>query len=849
MATPDVKHTDTLSQPLATLVDSLKARVTGLTSDEARDRLKTYGPNTASDTRRTPLWLQFLARFKSPLVILLLFASVLSAVTGDMASFVIILAMVCISLGLDFFQEVRAENTVDALRNTVALKTTALRDGKETALSFKDVVPGDVICLSPGDLSPADGRLLDARDLFINQALMTGESFPVEKTPGDLAIAAGDLTAATNAVFMGSSIISGSAHMLVVATGKATQLGQLAGTLIKAPPQTAFEQGVERFGMLILRLTFVMVMFVLLVNIAFHRPILQSFLFALALAVGLTPELLPMMMTLTLSRGAIRMAKKRVIVKHLPAMHNLGAMDILCTDKTGTLTQANIVMQDAINDIGAPSDAVFTLAFLNSSFESGVKTPLDDAVLGHARPGLAPIDLACWTKLDEVPFDFERRRISVLLQKGDQRLLIVKGAPEDILKLSTGTPIADGSAAPLDDARRAALGARFDALGEQGLRVLGIATKSFAADHGHCDARDETGLMFAGFTTFMDPPKLSAKAALASLKQAGITVKIISGDNEHVTRHVCELLLPDTGATLTGADMAAMSDEALMAKIEDTQIFCRVTPQQKSRIIALLRKRGHTVGFMGDGINDAAALHDADVGISVDTASDVAKQAADLILLDQDLSVIHDGVMEGRQAVINTQKYILMGSSSNFGNMFSMAGASLFLPFLPMLPIQILLNNLFYDVSQTALPLDHVDQDELLKPVHWDIKSIRRFMMILGPVSSIFDFVTFYVLIQMFGANQAKFHSGWFVESLLTQVMIVFAIRTRKLAIRSKPQAMVTIMALGVAAMTVVLPYTPLGGWFQLEPLPPLFFLFLSVTVVCYFGLVEGTKIVFRKWI
>ena len=840
---------DTLSLSLADLVERFATHLEGLSASEAARQLKQYGPNIATDAKRSPLWMQFLARFRSPLVILLLIASGLSAITGDIASFTIIVAMVILSVSLDFYQEVRAENTVDALRNSVSVKANVLRDGKETILPFKYVVPGDVVLLSPGDLSPADGRLISAKDLFVNQAMLTGESFPAEKRSNELTVAPADMASALNAVFMGTSIISGTARMLVTATGKQSQLGQLAKSLVATAPPTNFEQGVEKFGTLILRLTFLLVMFVVLINLFFHRPLLQSFLFALALAVGLTPELLPMMMTITLSRGATRMAKKRVIVKHLPAMHNLGAMDVLCTDKTGTLTEARIVMKSALDSQGMESDRVFALAYLNSFFETGVKSPLDQAIVDRPRGTLPAVDTTVWTKRDEVPFDFERRRVSVLLAGATALQLIVKGAPEDVLKLSTQYETSDGQIQVLDSDQRAGLLKSFDGLGKQGLRVLALAVKAFPADHTAASARDEDDLVFAGFTTFMDPPKLSAAKALQDLASSGINVKIISGDNEFVTQHVCDSLGIKSKGVLVGADMIHMTDEALRARVDHTTLFCRVTPGQKSRIIATLKKLGHTVGYMGDGINDASALHDADVGISVDSASDVAKEAADIILLDQDLSVIHDGVLEGRQAVVNTQKYILMGSSSNFGTMFSMAGASLFLPFLAMLPIQILLNNLLYDVSQIALPFDYVDKEATKAPVHWDIGRIKRFMIILGPTSSIFDFVTFFVMLKLFGQNETLFHSGWFVESLLTQVLIVFAIRTRKFMFTSRPHPFVIAMALGIATVSLLLPFTAAGDWFHLAPLPWIFFAFLAGTLVAYFALVETMKVIFRRWL
>jgi Mg2+-importing ATPase len=829
--------------PLLQLLRDVGARAkSGLTRSEVAARLQQYGPNTAADVHRQPLWLQFILRFRNPLIVLLLVASALSALTGDVASFVIVAAILVFSVSLDFYQELRVEKTVDALRGSVALKADVLRDGKQIQILVKEIVPGDIVLLSPGMLVPADGRLISAKDLYVNQSLLTGESFPAEKTAMDLPKPTPDLDEAVNAVFMGTSVISGAGTMIVTDTGKNTQLGNLAGQLAHRHLPTAFEQGVERFGLLLLRIAIVMVLFALLVNIAFHRPLLESFLFALALAIGLAPELLPMIVTISLSRGAVRMAKRKVIVKHLPAMHNLGAMDILCTDKTGTLTEANIRLEKTLDTNWQESEQVFLLAYLNSMFESGVKTPLDQAILNHKK-----LELSTWHKIDEVPFDFERRRISVLVSSPEKHLLIVKGAPEDILKCSTHVETANGTQI-LDDKKRSECLKKFESLGEEGYRALGVAYREVGAAQATAMVTDETELTFAGFAVFLDPPKLDAAETLRVLKKDGIQVKVLSGDNERVTRHVCEMLGFDVGEILTGDEVASLSDEALLAKVEATHAFCRVTPQQKSRIITTLQRRGHTVGFLGDGINDAPALHIADVGISVEGATDVAKESADIILLEHDLSVIHGGIIEGRRALLNTEKYILMGSSSTFGNMFSMAGGALLLPFLPMLPIQVLLNDLLYDLSQTALPFDHVDDEALARPVRWDIGRVKHFMWILGPASSLFDFLTFYVLLRLFHSGEALFHTGWFVESLLTQTLIIFAIRTRKSLLRSRPHRLLIATALIISLIAIILPYTPLGEWFDFVPLPPAFFAFLTAALAAYFLLVEGIKHVFKQF-
>jgi len=642
---------------------------------------------------------QFLSRFRNPLVVLLLVAGAISAFTGEITNFVIITVMVLFSVTLDFVQEHRAGKAAESLRHSVSVRARVMRDGKALEVPVTEVVPGDLALLSAGDMVPADGLVLEARDLFVKQALLTGEPYPVEKRPGAPATGGTDLQDAANAVFMGTTVISGSARMRVVKTGAATAIGAIADSLTRKPPPTAFEVGTHRFGMLIMRLTVLLVLFVLLVNALLHKPWLESFLFAVALAVGLTPELLPMVVSVTLSRGALHMAKKRVIVKRLPSIQNLGSMDVLCTDKTGTLTEAKIRLEQHVDAQGKPSERVLELAYLNSFFETGLKSPLDEAILNHEH-----IDVSAWKKIDEVPFDFERRRVSVLLDNGATRLLVVKGAPDEILGFCSQYEEQGAERlGPVDKAVLERIHRQCDALENEGFRVLGIAWRHVPLDHPHAVVGDETELVFAGFAGFLDPPKESAGAALAALEESGVTVKIVTGDSELVTQHVCaQLNVPITGV-LTGRDIAQMDDSALRIRVESANLFCRVNPSQKDRVIHALKARGHVVGYLGDGVNDAPSLHSADVGLSVDSAVDVAKEAADMILLDQDLAVLHDGVLEGRRTFGNVMKYIMMGTSSNFGNMFSMAGAALFLPFLPMLPTQILLNNILYDVSEVPI--------------------------------------------------------------------------------------------------------------------------------------------------
>ena len=696
---------------LADLEKQLAADGNGLTSTEAVARRLRYGPNSLEERRRLSLPLKFLSRFRNPLVIILLVAAGISAATGDLASFIIISTIVLMSAVLDTVQEYRAEQAAESLKVSVALKEQVLRDGQQTTVLGQDLVPGDVVLLAAGDLVPADGRLFEARDFFVNEALLTGESYPAEKHAHDGGVESSEIAKATNAAFMGSSVMNGSGKLLVCATGLTTQLGQISSTLRRAPPPSALDQGIHRFGMLIVRFTEILVFFVLLVNLLFHRPWLESFLFAVALAVGLTPELLPMIISVTLARGAIRMATAQVIVKRLGAIHDLGSMDVLCTDKTGTLTEAKIELARQVALSGADCAHALNLARLNSHFQAGLRNPLDTAIIESGPPR----DVG-WAKIDEVPFDFQRRRVSVLVEHGGHRLLITKGAPEDIIKLvvryeEPGEP----EPLPLTDAARVRARKLFEQLSSDGFRALGVAWRELEPDRKGATVADEHELVLAGFVVFSDPPKKSAGAAITALRAKGIGLKILSGDNERVTQHVCrELDIPITGL-LTGTEIEALGDEALAARLEETNLFCRVTPVQKNRIILGLRHRGHVVGYLGDGINDAPSLHTADVGISVDSAVDVAKDAADIILLSQDLGVLERGVTEGRRAFGNIMKFIMMAMSSNFGNMFSMAGATLILPFLPMLPVQILLNNLLYAVSEMPIPLDEVDTQALVQ--------------------------------------------------------------------------------------------------------------------------------------
>ena len=842
--------TDDISQGTTVqALDQCKSTVAGLDSAAARARMAEYGPNDAAAEKHQPLALQFLARFRNPLILILLAASALSAATGDVPSFVIIAVIVLLSIGFDFVQEMRAQNAVEALRRSVAVQAMVRRDGRPVSLPIDQLVPGDIVELIAGDLVPADCRLIESRDLYVNQALLTGEPYPAEKLAGDTtpgteaATGASNVSSAQaqNAVFAGTSVISGTAVVLVYRTGSRTALGKLATSLGEKPPATAFAVGIRKFGLLIMRFTIFMVLFVLVVNVAFHRPLLQSLMFAVALAVGLTPELLPMIVTVTLARSALQLSKRRVIVKRLSAIHDLGAMDMLCTDKTGTLTEAKISLVRTIDGHAAACERAYADACINSRFESGMKSPLDEAIVS-ARP----FDIAAWRKIDEVPFDFERRRVSVLVEHEGERRLIVKGAPEDLLRLS-GHYDKDGQGLPLDTETRRAFEKTLEGLGAEGFRALGVASRVVDASHVTAAVCDEADLVFSGFAVFLDPPKASAGETIRAMAAAGVAVKVLTGDNEQVSRHVFqEIGVPVTGV-LAGAELERMSDEALLGTLPRVNLFCRVNPQQKHRVLLALKRLGHVVGFMGDGINDAPALHAADVGISVDGAADVARAAADLILLDQDLSVVRDAIVAGRSTVLNVSKYVLMGASSNFGNMFSMAGAALILPFLPMLPIQILLNNLIYNVSEVAIPFDSVDAEAVTGPVTWDMKLVQRFMLVFGPVSSVFDFITFYAMLTLFGAGEALFQTGWFIESMTTQTLVVFCIRTRRVAWRSMPGRFLIGTTLGAVVVALLLPMLPVGRWFGFVSPPPLFFVYLLGATLAYLALVEVAKAVFYR--
>ena len=812
----------------------------GLTTEEAAARLAEYGLNLVVTHPRRRLVLDFLSRFANPLVLVLLIASGISALTGDIMSFVIISVVIAISVTLDFIQEYRAGEAAERLKASVAVRTLVLRDGAPQEVPASELVPGDVILLSAGDLIPADGKVVEASDFFVNQALLTGEPYPVEKHAGEAEHSKEEPERAPNLVWMGTSVVSGSATVEIEQTGARTAFGEIAETLSSKPPPTAFEQGTKAFGLMIMRVSSVLVLAVLVINIAYQRPLLESFLFAVALAVGLTPSLLPMIVSVCLARGALRMAAKKVIVKRLAAIHDLGSMDVLCTDKTGTLTEARIQLVNHLDALGRESERVLLLAYLNSFFETGIRSPLDDAILRHDG---AP-NIERWRKVDEVPFDFERRRVSVLVDDGRSRLLVVKGAFEDILRLSTKYEAGPDTLQLLDPGIRARVRQNFDDFSREGLRVLGIAWRTVPPDHVHAVVTDETELVFAGFAVFLDPPKASAAKAVQDLQGCGVTLKVVTGDNELVTQHVCAQIGLNVEGVLTGADVERLDDQALQGQVEGTTLFCRVNPIQKNRILLALKGRGRVVGFLGDGINDAPPLHSADVGLSVDSAVDVAKEAADLILLEQDLGVLYDGVIEGRRTLGNAMKYVMMGMSTNFGPMCSMVGASLIVPFLPLLPVQVLLNNLLYDLSMLPIPMDTVDADYLERPRKWDMTFVRNFMIAMGPALTGFDFLTFLVLLRLLHAQEVLFHTGWFVEQTVAQQLAIFVIRTRRNPLRSWPYPWLSATVLGAAAVCIVLPLLPIGPYLGFVPPPHSFFVVLSVMMIVFLFVLEG----FKRW-
>jgi Mg2+-importing ATPase len=801
----------------------------GLSTSEAQERLARIGPNEPAHERRSPM-AQIAPFLGNPLALVLLVASGLSVLLGDTVDAALIAGLVALSVVINFVQTWRSQRAAQQLRARVAPTATVLRDGSWCEIPRRDVVPGDVIRLGAGDLVPADARLLAANELHVHEAALTGESLPAEK---EVSASADD---ACGTVWLGTSIVSGSATAVITATGSATQFGDVVARLSARPPETEFERGLRHFGLLITRTVLVLVLVLLAVSVAMHKPPFESLLFAVALAVGLTPEFLPMITTVTLAQGASRMARQHVIVKHLSAIQNLGSIDILCSDKTGTLTAGEMCVAGSYDPDGRESPRPLLLARLNSRLETGIKSPLDVAILAAAAD-----EGAGWTKLDEVPFDFQRRRLSVVAERGAERLCVTKGAPDAICDLVRDFETESGDLKTADDEARARWRQWLGRMGEQGMRVLAVAWKAAGEQTSWC-AADERDMVLSGFLTFSDPPLPEASAAVAGLRDDGVTVKVLTGDDAAVARHVCEAVGIDCGVPLLGADIDRMSDSALGPVAERTVVFARISPPQKTRILLALKRRGHVVGFMGDGINDAPSLHTADVGIAAPHAVDIAREASDIILTESGLDVLHGGILAGRRAFGNVTKYLLMGTSSNFGNMVSMAAASLFLPFLPMLPTQILLNNLLYDVSQISIPTDDVDPSWLRHPHRSDIGLVRRFMLFVGPISSLFDVLTFYVLLHYFHAKERFFHTGWFVESLCTQTLVLFVIRTFERPWHSRPSLPLTVTVLAIVGFGAALPATPFATVLGFVPMPLSYFGFVVVATVAYLALVEVAK-------
>jgi len=842
----------------------------GLTVVEAKARLEQYGPNVLAKDRRPGIGKLLWRSVLNPLVLLLATLATISFATGDPRAGLIMVFMIVLSVGLKLMQEAKAGSAAAKLKAMISVTASVSRDGTAREIPVTQLVPGDVVQLTAGDMVPGDVRIVQAKDLFVNQGSLTGESFPVEKSEGKTSAA--DATTAPIALrsiaFLGTSIESGAARAVVVATGKSTYLGSMAESLQEQQPPTAFDRGITRFTWLMLRFMLVMVPLVFVINGLTKGNWMQAFFFALAVAVGLTPEMLPMIVTVCLSKGAVAMGREKVIVKRINAIQNLGAMDVLCADKTGTLTMDRVILERYCNVMLREDEGVLALAYLNSHFQTGLKNVLDRAVLAHTETHVHA-KLPEYAKVDEIPFDFQRRIMSVVVRtpEGADRI-ISKGAPESIFARCASAEL-DGALVPLDPRHIEDLKKEHERLSADGFRVLAVATKDLqprslvAGDTTPYVKADESDLILRGYVAFLDPPKESATAAIEALRRHGVSIKVITGDNDLVARKICtEVGLP-AEFTVIGDEVEKMSAKQLADAAEKATLFARVSPAHKQHIIKALQSRKHTVGFMGDGINDAPALHAADVGISVDTAVDIAKESADIILVEKSLLVLDKGVIEGRKVFSNIIKYVRMGASSNFGNMFSVLGASVFVPFLPMLPVQILANNLLYDVGQTTIPTDAVDPERILTPRRWDLGELTRFVLFIGPCSSVFDYTTYLAMLYIFNCwdistAQAAVHSaslfqtGWFVESLLTQTLIIHVIRTNKIPLlQSRSSWPVLVMSLIIMVVGSAVPFSPLGPYLGFSKLPALYWPLLATTLVCYVLLTQGVKmwLVHRKCI
>ena len=826
------------SLPTEQVLRQLKSSPQGLSRQEAQQRLIDYGANSLKQKRQSHTLVLLLNQFKSPIILILIAAAILSGFLGDRIDTVIILTIVLISGLLGFWQERGAADAVSKLLALVQIKATVLRDGQSQDIANEAVVPGDIVLLTAGDSIPGDCLILNSKDLSVNEAALTGETYPAGKSSGLLSADIG-LSDRTNTLYLGTNVISGTATVVVAQTGKQTEFGKVSERLKLRPPETEFETGLSKFGYFLMEVTLILVVLIFVANVYLKRPVIDSFLFSLALAVGLTPQLLPAIVSVNLARGAKQMAKKQVIVKRLPAIENFGSMNVFCTDKTGTLTEGAVKIHAAVNVEGQESDRVLFYAYLNAVSESGFANPIDVAIREHKT-----FDITGYQKLDEVPYDFHRKRLSILFAQDNTHLIITKGALRSILDVCSTIETGDGKTIDITNEQQK-LHQEADDLGSQGFRVLGVAYRNFNSDSFTKD--DETNMTFLGYLTLFDPPKADIANTIKELRHLGVTTKMITGDSLAVAISIIKQIgLPEPNP-LTGAELHKLSDEALMHRVGKTDVFAEVEPNQKERIIIALKKSGNVVGYLGDGINDASALHAADVGISVDSAVDVAKEAADIVLMQKDLNVLVEGVKEGRITFANTLKYVFMATSANFGNMFSMAGISLILPFLPLLPSQILITNLLTDFPEMTIATDRVDQELVSKPRRMDIKFIRNFMLVFGLLSSVFDYLTFATLILLLHANPTQFRTGWFMESVISASMIVLVIRTRQSILNSKPGKYLLMATGAVVFLTLLLPYTPLAATLGFEALPIEFLLVLAAIVGLYIVCAETVKRLFYQ--
>jgi P-type Mg2+ transporter len=818
-------------------LQQLQTMEEGLTGGEAKARLAHYGSNLLKPPKRSDVFTLLFAQFKSPLILILFFATVLSFFLHEPVDAFIILAIVLVSGLLGFWQERGASNAVEKLLSIVRITAAVLRDGSVKEIPVEEIVPGDIVLLDAGDIVPADCLVQESKDLFVDEAMMTGETFPVEKAVAVLPVET-PLGQRTNALWMGTHVVSGSGKAFVINTGKQTECGKLSERLQLRPQETDFERGIRQFGYFLMEVTLVMVVAIFAINVYLVRPVLDSFLFSLALAVGLTPQLLPAIISINLAHGAKRMAQEKVIVKRLASIENFGSMNVICSDKTGTLTEGIVHLQSALDAEGAPSDKVLLFAYLNAFYETGFTNPIDNAIRSHRQ-----FDLTGYEKADEIPYDFLRKRLSILVSHEETHLMVTKGAMRNVLAVCSEVEAGNGTIVDIAGMQDA-IQKHFEKFSKQGCRTLGVACKNIGS-RSFIHKDDEIGMTFLGFLVLFDPPKPNIIDIIGQLKHLGVSLKVITGDNHLVAANVSQQMGLSETRIITGPDLAQLSDYALLQRVLDVDVFAEIEPNQKERIILALRKAGNVVGYLGDGINDASALHAADVGISVESAVDVAKEAADIVLLEKDLGVLVQGVREGRTTFANTLKYVFMATSANFGNMFSMAGVSLLLPFLPLLPKQILLTNLLTDFPEMTIATDNVDNEMVDYPRRWDIKAIRKFMMTFGLVSSVFDYITFGLLLLVFHATQDQFRTGWFLESVCSASLIVLVIRSRRPFFKSKPSTYLSIATFFTVVLTLILPFTPLGDLFGFSPLSLSFLLPIGIIVIGYIISAEIAKRIF----